>query len=99
MLSCDRLAADGSAAYALAAASTRAGSGENSASRAAKNRALSLSSSSRYRSRVILARDTPAASPRSDNNFLQLTTRRRTLSPSRAMIAGAFLNRFEHARE
>ena len=90
MLSCDRLEADGSAAYAFAAASTRVGSGENSASRAAKNRALSFSSSSRYRSKVILASDTPAASPRSDNNFLQLITRRRTLRPSRAIIAARF---------
>ena len=79
-LSSTRLAADGSAAYAFDTASTRIGSGENSASRSAKNRAWSFLSRLRYRSNVILASDTPAASPRSDSNFLQLTIRRRTLS-------------------
>ena len=99
MLSCARLAADGSAAYAFAAASTRVGSGENSASRAAKNRAFSLSSEFPVQIQRDLGERYARRLAALGQQFLAAGDEAPDLEPVARDDRCAFLNRFEHACE
>ena len=99
MLSCARLEADGSAAYAFAAASTCVGSGENSASRAAKNRALVLLVQFPVQIQGDLGQRHASRLAPLGQQFLAAADEAPDLESVARDDRGALLNRFEHACE